>query len=234
MKNFGLLRESPKFDTEIQSEEILLAKWSWQTCLTQDCHKSQVVKNVISAGTCKLCVLDQPKGVIAVFSGDPTCGLKILNIEHWPLPTNMVWQERKNEPTCLHWSTLTPQHWNEKTGGQWVETTFFLKSQSPLLHFPWLAYFLYIYSWSSFLFYSINLIYGLPRWLKWVCLHMQKTQVWSLGWDDRLEKGMATHSSIAAWEIPWTEEASRLKSMESQRVRHLIFTQKTLFCWFFL
>ena len=34
---------------------------------------------------------------------------------------------------------------------------------------------------------------------------MQETQVWSLGWEDPLEKGMATHSSIPAWRIPWTE-----------------------------
>ena len=42
----------------------------------------------------------------------------------------------------------------------------------------------------------------------------------SLGWEDLLEKGVATHSSILAWRIPWTEEPSRLQSMQSQRVRH--------------
>ena len=47
---------------------------------------------------------------------------------------------------------------------------------------------------------------------------MWKTWVLSLGWEDPLEKGMATHSSILAWEIPWTEEPSRLQSMGSQRV----------------
>ena len=41
-----------------------------------------------------------------------------------------------------------------------------------------------------------------------------------LGWEDTLEEGMATHSSILAWRIPWTEEPDRLQSMESQRVRH--------------
>ena len=44
--------------------------------------------------------------------------------------------------------------------------------------------------------------------------------VQSLGWDDFLKKGMATHSSILAWKIPWTEEPSRLQSMGLQRVRH--------------
>ena len=49
---------------------------------------------------------------------------------------------------------------------------------------------------------------------------MQETWVPSLGWEDPLEKGMATHSSILAWKIPWTEEPDRLQSMGSQRVRH--------------
>ena len=49
---------------------------------------------------------------------------------------------------------------------------------------------------------------------------MQKTQVQSLGWEDSLEKGMATHSSILAWRIPWTEEPGGLQSMGSQRVGH--------------
>ena len=49
---------------------------------------------------------------------------------------------------------------------------------------------------------------------------MQDTRVRSLGWEDPLEKEMATHSSILAWRIPWTEEPGRLQSMESQRVGH--------------
>ena len=49
---------------------------------------------------------------------------------------------------------------------------------------------------------------------------MQQTQVQSLGWEDPLEKEMAPQSSILAWKIPWTAEPGRLRSMESQRVRH--------------
>ena len=49
---------------------------------------------------------------------------------------------------------------------------------------------------------------------------MRETQVWSLGWEDSLEKEMATPSSILAWEIPWTEEPGRLQSMGSQRTGH--------------
>ena len=46
---------------------------------------------------------------------------------------------------------------------------------------------------------------------------MQETQVPSLGWEDPLEKEMATPSSLLAWENPWTEELGRLQSMRSQR-----------------
>ena len=49
---------------------------------------------------------------------------------------------------------------------------------------------------------------------------MQETQVWSLGQKDSLGKGMATHSSILAWEIPWTGEPGRLQSIGSQSVGH--------------
>ena len=49
---------------------------------------------------------------------------------------------------------------------------------------------------------------------------MQETQVRSLGWEDPLEKSMATHSSILAWRIPWTEGPDGLQSMGSQRVEH--------------
>ena len=49
---------------------------------------------------------------------------------------------------------------------------------------------------------------------------MQETWVQSLGQKDPLEKGMATHSSVLAWRITWTEESVRLQSMGSQRVRH--------------
>ena len=49
---------------------------------------------------------------------------------------------------------------------------------------------------------------------------MQETQVQSLGQEDPLEKGMAIHSRILGWRIPWTEEPGRLYSMGLYRVRH--------------
>ena len=49
---------------------------------------------------------------------------------------------------------------------------------------------------------------------------MRETRVQFLDWEDLLEKEMATHSSILAWRIPWTEEPDRLQSMGLQRVGH--------------
>ena len=49
---------------------------------------------------------------------------------------------------------------------------------------------------------------------------IQETQVQSLGQEDPLEKTMATHSSILAWKMPWTEESGRLQSVGLQRVGH--------------
>ena len=54
---------------------------------------------------------------------------------------------------------------------------------------------------------------------------MQETWVQSLAWEDLLEKGMAAHSSILAWRIPWTEEPGGLQSMGSQRVGHSLVTK---------
>ena len=50
--------------------------------------------------------------------------------------------------------------------------------------------------------------------------HLRETWVRSLGWEDPLEKEMATHSSLLAWRIPRTEEPGRLQSTGSQRVGH--------------
>ena len=60
---------------------------------------------------------------------------------------------------------------------------------------------------------------------------MRETWVWSLSWEDPLEKEMATHSSILAWRIPRMEEHGRLQSMGSQRVGHDWATSLLLFQW---
>ena len=61
---------------------------------------------------------------------------------------------------------------------------------------------------------------------------MQDTQVRSLGGEDPLEEEMATHSSILAWRIPWTEETGRPRSMGSQRVGHDLATEHPNSAWF--
>ena len=68
-------------------------------------------------------------------------------------------------------------------------------------------------------------IFGLPRQHLWWRTHLsmqetKETWIWPLGYEDPLEKGMATHSSILAQRIPWTEEAGGLQSIGLQRVRH--------------
>ena len=66
---------------------------------------------------------------------------------------------------------------------------------------------------------SLRAVFAFPSRLK--CLPaMRETGVQSLGWEDPLEKEMATHSSILAWKIPWMEEPGRLQSTGSQRVGH--------------
>ena len=55
---------------------------------------------------------------------------------------------------------------------------------------------------------------------------IQEMQVWSLILEDLLEKKMASHSTILAWEIPWTEDPGGLQSMWSQRVRHDLATKR--------
>ena len=64
--------------------------------------------------------------------------------------------------------------------------------------------------------WETKIFYISVQMLKNVC----ETRVWSLGWEDALEKGMTTHSSILAWRIPWTEEPGGLQSMGLQIVGH--------------
>ena len=82
-------------------------------------------------------------------------------------------------------------------------------------HILWWIFFFFQYlSWSE--------ASQMTQW-KRICLpiqEMQETQFQSLGWEDPLEKNIATHSSILAWEIPWTEEPGGLQSLGLQRVRY--------------
>ena len=70
----------------------------------------------------------------------------------------------------------------------------------------------YIYRWAS----QVALVVKNPPLRQ----ETHEIWVWSLGQEDPLEKGTATHSNILAWRIPWTEEPGRCQSIGSQRVRH--------------
>ena len=92
---------------------------------------------------------------------------------------------------------------SKRVGQDWATSTFtfaFFHLQKMLLKGPF---------WASLVAQRLK---HLPA--------VQETRVWSLGQEDPLEDEMATHSSILAWRIPWTEELGRLQSMWSQRVGH--------------
>ena len=75
--------------------------------------------------------------------------------------------------------------------------------------------------WGCLLFRQASVVAQLVKNL----LAVQETQVQSLGWEDLVEKEVAPHSSILAWETPWTEETGGLQSMGSQRIRHDLATK---------
>ena len=85
----------------------------------------------------------------------------------------------------------------------------FVMNKSMIIYFTLCLVILYYPDWASLVAQTVK---RLPV--------MQETQVLSLGWEDPLEKEMATHSSILAWRTLWIEEPSRLQSTGSQRVRH--------------
>ena len=88
-------------------------------------------------------------------------------------------------------------------------TNVHLKCDSPnIFHHKCVVFQLHYVTW------------GFPGGLAVKNSAMQETRVQSLGWEDSSEEGMATHSSILAWRIPWTEGPGGLESIGSQRVGH--------------
>ena len=88
-------------------------------------------------------------------------------------------------------------------------------------------------TWGLYIYIHVYVIYGtslVAQRLKRLP-GMQETQVRSLGWEDPLEKEMATHSSTLAWRIPWRKEPGGLQSKGSQRVRHDWATSLTHSCY---
>ena len=119
---------------------------------------------------------------------------------------------------------VKPHHskqWNYE-----IQGTFWMRISLPEVFVPEIknagrfhsVFSAFIYSWFVDL-HEFSKASQVAQWSR-INLPMQETWVQSLGGEDPLEGEMATHSSIHAWEIPWTEEPGGLQSMGSQRVRH--------------
>ena len=140
-----------------------------------------------------------------------------------PVPTTPIYTEKQLTPNVKQYFSNLSKPWDH-----W-------SSCFPIL---W-VFDLVLLDWGQTIFISnsfpgdIDTTFGYPgaslvaQRLK--CLPaMRETWVWSLGQEDLLEKEMATHSSILAWRIPWTEELGGLQSMESQRAGHDWMTSPSL------
>ena len=87
---------------------------------------------------------------------------------------------------------------------------------------------LFCFYFFAFVFWACGILKGLPRWFsgKRICLPMQETLVWSLGWEDPLKEEMATPSSVLAWRMPMDRGAWRAtfhgvtKSRTRQQLKH--------------
>ena len=136
----------------------------------------------------------------------------------WPVATSSP--PNYDNQTCLHLLTDVPcweppyiQHLLAVT----VSWQSILAPKILWKFFSYLTHFVLL-RWTCL---SSFMVSGLPRWLRGTRIRLpmqdtRETRVWSLGWEVPLEKGMATHSSILAWKIPWTEEPGRLQSIGSQ------------------
>ena len=85
----------------------------------------------------------------------------------------------------------------------------------------YVGFFVFVFASLSLNSYDIvmlNFNFEDLTWWKRICLQCRNTQLWSLGWEDPLEKEMATHSSIFAWRSPWTEQLGVPQSLRSQSI----------------
>ena len=95
----------------------------------------------------------------------------------------------------------------------------------------WAAREVHTKAWTSFTVPPVTCRASLVAQMVKNLLTMQENWVQFLHWEDPLEKGMATHSCILAWRIPWTEEPGRLQTMGSHRVGHNWETNTFTFRW---
>ena len=113
-----------------------------------------------------------------------------------------------------------------------LSTAWWSHSMQSFLRKTFLYDFFPSFSYSIFFFkHTVSHMLRFPSGSDGKEFVMQDTRVWSLGQEDPLEKGMATHSSILAWRIPWTEGPRRLESMGLQRVGHIYVTFTFFYCF---
>ena len=154
----------------------------------------------------------------------------------------IAFSEGKNDPrdlllffiiTFFHFIILNSLKWPVQPGCYYCSANY-TASRSRLQWNCVECLFLFVYLLHT---YSMCLVLGVYWWTtdtNWYCETkygenlpaMQVTRVWFLGWEEPLEKQMATHSSFLGWEISWTEEPGALESMGLQRVRHDLVTKK--------
>ena len=96
------------------------------------------------------------------------------------------------------------------------------------IHMALVAQYLWTKKFQNCLKKTLTMAYLVAQMVKNLTA-MQETQVWSLGWEDPLEKRIATHFHILAWRIPWTTKSGGLKSMGSQRAGHDWATKHTAY-----
>ena len=127
---------------------------------------------------------------------------------------------------------------NPRDGGAWWAPVYrvaqsqtrlkWLSSSSSSMHIhTFFSNLLFSYGWLN----RAAMLYELVAQLVNCLSAMQETQVQSLGWEDPLKKGMATHSSTLAWKIPWTAEPGGLQSMGAKRVEQVWATPLSLSCY---
>ena len=155
--------------------------------------------------------------------------LRCINhtLKQWCLPIQAslmqagwaFWNIHLNSPTAWHriWSMGAPNCWQRMS--EWIQQVSSNLSRVPVSN-----------TFTGNLSHVMNLLGSFPGGS--VVKNppaMQETWVWSLGWEDPLEKEMATHSNILAWKLQWTEEPGGLQSMGSQRMILLLMANTCVY-----
>ena len=181
---------------------------------------STTFHSALEASVCPLASGPEPAGML---------------LGHWPVWRPLI-RPQCSVPSCPHYPkaargaqslpgrqksiTMIISNFNPRRVGLHCPLYFFLPCSVVLTSFPWLVSYIFLRTWTFFSHIMSQL--SIQKYLNMLnmCVvkepAMREIQVWLLGQEDPLEKGMATHSSILAWRIPWAEEPDRLQSMGFQ------------------